>query len=104
MPHFAVDADMATRLLDEAIDHGKSKPGAFAILLCRKEWGEYFFQQFRRHADAVIRNGNQHVVSRNDFWMLVGIFLVQINHLGFNHQQAAIGHGIARIDRQIQNG
>ena len=58
---------------------------------------EDLFQQFRRHADARIRNRHQDVIAGNDFRMPVRIFAVEMDQLGFNGQQAAIGHGVPGI-------
>ena len=62
----AVDFNVSTRLFDEAIHLGKSKPGAVADILRRKEWVEGLRDDVGGHAAAIVCDGQHHILSWNN--------------------------------------
>ena len=61
-----LDARMAARLLDEAIDHAQSEAGALAHVLGGEERLEGACQHVRRHPDAGVADRDHHVLPRLD--------------------------------------
>ena len=100
----AFDADMAARLLCEAVHHGESESGALANRLGRKEGVEHFDQDFRRHAGAGVGDRNGDVVAGVQAFVMARFGFAQRRMAGRQDQSTAMRHGIARIDGQVENG
>ena len=99
---FAVDLDVSARLLDEAVDHAQAEPGALADFLGREERLEHPVDDIGPNSDSGIADRDHHVIPRHNVAVSRGIFLIEGHVLGFQDQLAALGHGIARVDRKIE--
>ena len=104
MAFLAVDLDVSARLLDETEHHAQAKAGALADLLGRKEGFENPFKQRGRNSGAGVADRDHHVVSGRDLAVHARVVFVEEDVAGLDRELAAIGHGIARIDCQIENG
>lgn len=97
--------DVATALLDEAVDHGQAETGTFSYFFGGEERLEDFGLGFRVHADAVVNDREENVGAGFDW---VGILLDRkLGHVvisGLDGNTAAIGEGIARVYDQIDDG
>ena len=97
----AVDQDGTVGLPDESIDHRQAEPGALADWLGGVEWIESSRFYARRHSDAGVAHAQADIFA----WAHVTpARLARIKHLVcrvYRHR-AAVWHGVARIDREIQ--
>src|SRR3984885_339291 len=73
----AVDADMAARLLHEAIDLAETKAGAMANLLSRKERLEHAAHCVFSHPAAGIAHTHHDVLAGADFEIHFAIFAIE---------------------------
>src|ERR1700688_2450950 len=101
---FAVNFDVAARLLGKTVDLGQTQAGAMPYVLCCKERVEGSRQHVRRHPASTIRNSDHDVLARYDLDLTCRIALIEINICGFKRELPALGHRIARVDRQIDDG
>ena len=105
LSHLAVDAEMTTALLGEAVDHGKSQAGSLSDRLGGEEWIDRFGHHVRRHPGSRVRNADDDVVA----WFNI-VLERRCNAASrssirrFDRQPTAIRHGVARIDGEIQKG
>ena len=104
MADLAIDADVAFRLLDEAVDHRKSKPGAHRSALGGEERLEHLAQVLRRDARPGIGDREQGILAGRHVAKLPAIGLVERCIGGFNGDTAAAWHCVARVDDQIDDG
>jgi hypothetical protein len=88
-------------LLDESVHLRKAEPGS--LRLGGVERLEHLALRIRRHAAAGVAQRDQHVVARRDFFICRAVALVEEAVRGFDRQLAAIGHRIARVDRDVEN-
>ena len=100
----AVDPDMAVRLADEAIHHAEAEAGALAVAFGGEERIEGLGGDLRRHAGAGIVDGDQDIRPRRDVGMQRGIAPVERRVRDLDRHRAAVRHGVARIDREVENG
>ena len=100
----AVDLDVSARLLDEAEHHAQPKAGAPADLLGREEGFEYPLEQRRRDSGAGVADRDHHVVAGRELAVHARVVFVEEHVAGLEREPAAVGHRIARIDCQIENG
>ncbi len=104
VPRLAIEGDVAARLLDEAIDLAEAETGAAADILGGEERLEGARHRLLRHARARVTDGDIGVLAGNDLAVGGGIGLVERRIAGLDGQLAAVGHGVARIDRQVEDG
>ena len=97
----AVDADVAARLLDEAIDHAQAQTAALPHLLRRKERLERPFYDFGRHACSRVGDREQHVLSRRHFLVLLGVILIEQGIARLQRECSRALHRITRVHREI---
>ena len=102
--HFALNGDMAPGLFAEAIDHRQPQAGALADRLGGEERIEGAADGALRHAAAIVGDTEYHVVTRFEVAVGFGEAGVQLLVRGPHHQFAAIGHGIAGVDDQVEQG
>ena len=100
----AVDPDMAVRLAHEAVHHAEAETGSLAVALGREERIEGLGRDFRRHAGAGIVNPDQHVGPRRDVGMERRIAPVERGVGDLDRDRASLRHGIACIDREVEDG
>ena len=95
------DPHSSTRLLCKAEDLAQSQAGALADLFGCEKWLEGFCQNFFCHSRAGVGDRNHDVVTSRRFFRLFGRsdFCVRC----FNGDIAAIFHGIACVDHEIEN-
>src|SRR5262249_44900595 len=94
--------DESAGLLDDAIDRRKTEPGAFSHVLRRIEGVEDLIDDLRRNPAAGILDLDQHVVVRRH--VLVPVLYVVDADVGRAQREfAAQRHGVARIDREIDD-
>src|ERR1700722_263942 len=98
----AVDPDMPGRLSHESVDLAQSEAGTFSNLLSRKERVEGPLLRCSVHADARIRDRDQHEFAR--FYAVAerrGVGLIQRGVGSLDDELTAVRHGIARIEAEI---
>ena len=100
----AVDLDVPARLLDEAEHHAEPEAGALADLLGGEEGIEHPFEQRGGNAGAGVADGDHDIVAGRDLAVHARIVFVEKDVAGLERELAAVGHGVARIDRQIEHG
>ena len=99
----AVDGDVAAGLFDEAVDHAEAKAGAFADFLGREERLEHPAERLLVHARARVAHRDHHVLAGDHFGVGGGIALVEVNVRRLDGQEAAVRHGVAGVDAEIQD-
>src|ERR1700676_1945104 len=101
--NFAVNFDVAARLLGETVDLGQTQAGPVPNILSCEERIEGFRQHVRRHPTSTICNSDHDVLTRYDLDLTCRIALVEKDICGFKRELPAFGHRIARVDRQIDD-
>ena len=91
---------MAAGLLHEAVHHAQPEPAAGAWALGGEERLEYPLPDLGRHAGPGIRDGQGDIGARLQF----GRLTFHRHQPGVDDEMAALGHGVARVDRQVQQG
>src|SRR3954468_9207729 len=94
---------MAARLPHETIDLTEAEAGPLAHDLGREKRIEHLAEHIGRNSRAVVRHRHENVLPRSEC-VLASIFPVYRGVAGFYRQPAALWHGIARIDREIDHG
>ena len=94
---FRVNRNMPAALLDDSINRGEAQSGA--VFLGGKEWFEDARFDFRIHARAAVGDRKQHILPRGHLGRAAMADVV----FHVNGQGAAVGHGVARIGREVQN-
>src|SRR6185437_8043717 len=100
LARLAIDPDEASALLDDAVDGGKSQAGALWPL-GGKEGLEDVRLRVRIHAAAGIGDGEHYVVARRHRGALLGVALFQGEVGGLQNDLSALGHGVARVHREV---
>jgi hypothetical protein len=100
----AIDRDVTIGLLDEPVVHAQAKAAALAHVLSGEERLEHFLQNFGRHSESGVVDGDFYIVAGRDVLVLIRIRPVQRDVGGLDRQRAALRHGVAGIDRQIGQG
>ena len=94
----AFDPRRAARLARHAIDHAEAEAGALADFLGGEEGLERALGDLGRHAEPGVGDGQLDIVS---VWN-VGIGLDPHRAAG-EAQHAAVGHGVAGVDREVEH-
>nr|GFA06095.1 hypothetical protein [Tanacetum cinerariifolium] len=102
--HLAFDGHMAMRLLGEAVNHRQTQPGALANGLGGEERVEGAADDVLRHTAASVADAEHHVIARQQVFVGVGVVPLKAAVEGLDHQHAAIGHRVARVEHQIEQG
>ena len=55
------------------------------------------------HADAAVGDAEQDVRARHHGWMLAGVRFVEDDVARLDGEAAAVGHGVARVDGEVQD-
>ncbi len=95
--------DEAAGLLDDAVDHRQSEPGALAHLLGGEEGLEYLLQRLRRDAGAGILDLDQHIVAGLELAIAEAGAFGRGQVARPHRQVAAVRHGVARVDGEIDD-
>jgi len=94
----APDARRAAGLARHAVDHRQAQAGALADLLGGEEGLERALGDFGGHAEAGVADGQLDIVAVRD----LGVVL-HLHRPGREGQHSAFGHGVAGIDREIED-
>src|SRR6185312_13661781 len=97
-------AHLAVRLSRETVNHGEAETGALTEGLCGEEGIEGFLDEFRRHSDACVGDGNDHIRSRCNAGMSLAIGFVEFGSRGFDSKLAALRHRIPRVEDEVEDG
>ena len=89
-------------LLDDAKNGGQPQTGAFAHLLGGEEGFKNPRQNFRRDAAAGVADAQTRKRTRSGLRGLRRGDFVKFDGGSFDDDLSALGHGVARIHRQIQ--
>ena len=93
---------MAAGLRDEAVDLAEPEAAALADFLGGEERLEGAGPNFRRHALAVVGDGDCHEIPGRDVGHQLGAAGVDPLHAGTDPQCAAARHRVARVDHQVE--
>src|SRR5947209_17057603 len=80
----------------------QSEAGALPRLLRREERLKGLGDLIRRHADASIRHGDQHILPGWDIDMQLGVAIIKVGVRCFDRKLASFRHGVACIRREIK--
>ena len=95
---------MPTRLTSEAVDHRQPKTGALADGFGGKKRIEHAAHQMLRYAATVVADTQLYVVARGQGAVGGGKDTVEVAIGGLHGQRATRGHGVARVDHQVEQG
>ena len=90
-------------MLDYAVSCGQPEAGAFALFFSREERLKNMGLQLGVHPTTCIRYLQHGIGTRNYVGMAKHRGSIQFPVSGFDGQLAAIGHGVPRVDHQIEN-
>jgi hypothetical protein len=102
-PDFAIDPDVTTGLFDEAVDHAESQAAALPNLLGRKEGFKDLINPIGGNAHASVSDCQDDIVSGCDLTIPGRMVFVEMYDITFYCEIAAVGHGVTRVDGQVQN-
>ena len=94
---------MAARLPHEAVHHAEAKPGA-ANTFGREERVERLGDDLGRHARAGVADRDHDEIARHRLGILLAVIGIERHVARLDRQLAAAGHGVAGIDRQVEDG
>ena len=100
---FGIQVEVPARLLEETIDLAEAEAGALADILGGEEGIERTRLHLGRHADPGIADRDTDIIARRKVFLLTGIGRVERDIGRLDHQLAAIGHGVAGVDRQVDD-
>src|SRR5271154_2097590 len=100
----AVNLNVPARLLDEAIDHAKTKAGASTRRLRREERFESAPTHLLRHPRACIGYGNEDIATGADFWVHLRVVRIKAGLRQIDRQVSAARHRVSRINREVEQG
>ncbi len=95
---------MPAGLFDEAVHLAQPEAGALARLFGREERLEGALDHLLGHAGAGVGDRDLHVLAGLHVDILPTIAFVEIGVAGLDGQFAAFRHGVAGIDRKVENG
>jgi len=97
-----LDMDAAGTLIDDAINGGEAKTGAFAGFLGGEEGFKDAGFDFGGHAGTVIGDGKHGVVAGLEGRMRERVLFIGDDIVGFNDEFSAAGHGVGGVDGEIE--
>ena len=95
---------MSAGLLNETEHHAEPEAGAPPDLLGREERFEHAVEQRRRNAGAGVADRDHHVMAWRDLAVHASVTFVEDDVAGLERKLAAVRHGVARIDGQVEDG
>ena len=90
-------------MLDYSVDDGQAQAGSFARFLGGEKGLKNVGLNLAAHSNTGITDGEDHILARRDLGMASGKNFLKFDVSGLDGQPAALGHGIARIYRQVQD-
>ena len=100
--NLAFDRHVPAGLAHEAVDLAQPEPGAGPALLGGEERVERLIDHLGGHASAGVANGDEHILAGHEAGP-GGLRLVQHGVGGLDDELAAIRHGIARVDHEVEH-
>ena len=94
---------MSARLLDEAINLRQAQSGTLADLLSREKGIKGLSQNLLGHSGAVVGDREEYILAGNDFLMIARIGIIEKGVGRLDRQPAAIRHGVARVEREVDD-
>ena len=98
-----VDIDEAAGLLDDAVDGGKAEARPLSHLFGREEGFEYLVDDRCRDPGAGIDDFDQDVVGGRHPLGVITLAVPRGDVGGAQRQPAALGHGVAGVDREVHD-
>ena len=98
---FGIDANLPAGLAHEAVDHRQAEARALPYRLGRVERVERARDHLGPHADAAVADRQRHIRPRLGIALARG-GLVEPAVGGLDRERAAVRHGVARVDAQVQ--
>ena len=95
---------MTARLFDETVNHAETETRSLAHRLGGEKRLEDMFERLAGNAFAIVPHRQHDIGAGNHFRLLGGIFGIEHTVGGFDNQPATAGHGVAGVDRQIEQG
>src|SRR5205809_439378 len=89
--------------LTKTVDHAEAETASLVGRLGREERFESPLKHFRRHTHSTVAHRQQDVVTGYDLRMARCILLIEADVFRLDDEAAAAEHGVARIDRQVEN-
>src|SRR6266481_1790588 len=102
LPYFAVDIEKTPVALDDPQHRREPKPGAFANLFGGEKGLENLFEKGGRYAHPRIRDGDHHVGPGFGLRLHLSVIGIDDDVLSFHLNTPTVGHGIARVDTEVQ--
>ncbi len=99
---FAVYPDVSAALLHDSVHGREAQAGAAALRFGGEKWLEDARLSGGVHADAGVADGEHHVGARVNDGVLRGVIAIELHVGSFDGQAAAVGHGVARVDYEVQ--
>ena len=103
LPSSELDIDEAAGLLDDAVDRRQAEAGALADILGREERLENLVHDVGAMPVPVSFDLDQHVIAERQTLVLVAGAFVRGDVGGAQREPAAVRHGVACIDREIDD-
>jgi hypothetical protein len=98
-----VDLHVAAGLSDEAMHLAEAKTRALANSFGGEEGVEHPLDDVRWHPGPGVGDRNQDVLAGLDLVVGSGIGVVEMGVRGLHRQPAALRHGVARVDHQVED-
>src|SRR5579883_2487080 len=95
---FARDIDRPSRPMGEAVGLAEAEPAPLAHVLGGEERLEYPLLECLRDADARVREADG-----DDALVQAGLFVAKRLGPGLHGQDAAAGHGVARVEADVED-
>src|SRR5262249_61125078 len=96
--------DVAAGLLDKSLDRTETQAPALVVALGRKKRIEGPLGNLRRHARAVVGEGDRDVRAGANVSQLPGLNLVNLRNGSLDAQTSTVRHRISGVDGQVENG
>src|SRR4030095_17017197 len=101
-PRLALDLDVPTALLDDAVRYGQAEATALAEFFRGEERLEDASLHFGRHPTSGIADRQPHGAARRERRMAIRVGAAELDDTRGECQSAPIRHRLASVNRQIQ--
>ncbi len=99
----ALYEDVSAGLPDETEDHTQAQTPSLALDACREEGLEDRFEKLGRNSLSSVSHIDPHVLIGDDTHAICLVLVREIAVRRGNRQRAAVGHRVARVDRQVED-
>src|SRR6516225_6794600 len=97
----ALYVDETTVAVDDPLGCGESEARPLSQFLGGEEWIEDHVYDLLRDPRSGILDGEYHIRARFEGWVCLRLLGTEEQVVPANCQAAAVGHGVARVDRQV---